>query len=204
MFAAKEDETASREGADLQTPQPDSHTLTSSVEAVAKSGSTASIYLDDGLSEDPQPSKTPQPPRRLTMVRPSFLTCRILSSYIIRGFSPVPWLSCDLSRRLTIVMEITEGTLPSLVLLSHFPFLSLFPSFCFSFTSSLFHSLPSHHSQAQRAAMEALASFGGTDLSSMQVKKRDLKTELKRDAEKLREEEKEEGEDKQVETRKTR
>ena len=71
MFAAKEDETASQEGADLQTPQPDSHTLTSSVEAIAKSGSTASIYLDDGLSEDPQPSKTPQPPRRLTMVRPS-------------------------------------------------------------------------------------------------------------------------------------
>ena len=36
------------------------------------------------------------------------------------------------------------------------------------------------------------------------MKKRDLKTELKRDAEKLREEEKEEGEDKQVEIRKTR
>ena len=72
MFAAKEDETASQEeGADLQTPQPDSHTLTSSVEAVAKSGSTASIYLDDGLTEDLQPCKTPQPQRRLTMVRPS-------------------------------------------------------------------------------------------------------------------------------------
>ena len=72
MFAAKEDETASQEeGADLQTPQPDSHTLTSSVEAVAKNGSTASIYLDDGLTEDPQPCKTPQPQRRLTMVRPS-------------------------------------------------------------------------------------------------------------------------------------
>ena len=38
----------------------------------------------------------------------------------------------------------------------------------------------------------------------MQVKKRDLKTELKREAEKLHKEEKEEGEGEQVETRKTR
>ena len=79
MFAAKEDETASQEeGAGLQTPQPDSHTLTSSVEAVAKSGSTASIYLDDGLTEDLQPCKTPQPQRRLTMVRPSTMNLSLV------------------------------------------------------------------------------------------------------------------------------
>ena len=109
-------------------------------------------------------------------------------------------------------MEITDFSTKTMLQLpsSSSPFstpfsllsLSSLPSY-FSFHPLL--STPSpHHSQAQRAAMEALASFGGTDLSSMQVKKRDLKTELKREAEKLHKEEKEEGEGEQVETRKTR
>ena len=113
-------------------------------------------------------------------------------------------------------MEITDFSTRTMLQLpsSSSPFstpfsllsLSSLPSY-FSFPPLL--STPSpppspHHSQAQRAAMEALASFGGTDLSSMQVKKRDLKTELKREAEKLHKEEKEEGEGEQVETRKTR
>ena len=126
-------------------------------------------------------------------------------------------MSCSVGTRLTcIVVEITDFSeairtmlqLPSLLLLSPFstpfPLLSLssLPSY-FSFHSLLSTPHPPH-SQAQRAAMEALASFGGTDLSSMQVKKRDLKTELKREAEKLHKEEKEEGEGDSVETRKTR
>ena len=36
--------------------------------------------------------------------------------------------------------------------------------------------------QAERARQEALASFGGTDLASVAVKKRDLREELRRDA----------------------
>ena len=38
------------------------------------------------------------------------------------------------------------------------------------------------HTQAERARQEALATFGGTDLASVTVKKRDLREELHRDA----------------------
>ena len=34
--------------------------------------------------------------------------------------------------------------------------------------------------------MEALASFGGSDLASVSVRKRDLRSELKRDAERMK------------------
>ena len=47
---------------------PDDLPQTCSVDGVAKSGSAASIYLDNGMSEDPKPSKPPQPQKRLTMV----------------------------------------------------------------------------------------------------------------------------------------
>ena len=40
--------------------------------------------------------------------------------------------------------------------------------------------------QAQLAAMEALASFGGSDLGSVSVKRRDLRDELKRETELLK------------------
>lgn len=41
--------------------------------------------------------------------------------------------------------------------------------------------------QAERARLEALASFGGSDLGSIQVRKRDLHADLKRKAEKEKE-----------------
>jgi len=47
--------------------------------------------------------------------------------------------------------------------------------------------------------MEALASFGGTDLGSVEVKKRDLRSELKRESERMRK-----GEEGQPRSRKTR
>ena len=40
--------------------------------------------------------------------------------------------------------------------------------------------------QAQLAAMEALASFGGSDLGSVSVKRKDLRDELKRETELLK------------------
>lgn len=43
--------------------------------------------------------------------------------------------------------------------------------------------------QAQLAAMEALASFGGSDLGSVNVKRRDLREELKRETEVLKSQE---------------
>ena len=46
--------------------------------------------------------------------------------------------------------------------------------------------------QAERARLEALASFGGTDLASVAVKKRDLREELQRDVKLM-----EQGENKQ-------
>lgn len=82
MFLAKEDDTVTQkeEKADKQTPHPDSRT--SSVEAVA-----VSIYLDDGLSEEPKPSKTPQPQRRLTMVSTRNVSL-VVEVSLIGGFSP--------------------------------------------------------------------------------------------------------------------
>ena len=66
------------------------------------------------------------------------------------------------------------------------PSLSLPPSFSPPLSSlysslSLSLSLPLSP-QAERARQEALASFGGTDLASVAVRKRDLREELRRDA----------------------
>lgn len=93
MFLAKEDDTVTQkeEKVDKQTPHPDS--CTSSVEAVAKSGSTVSIYLDDGLSEEPKPSKTPQPQRRLTMVSTGNVSLVEVSLVISFGDLIYPWSS---------------------------------------------------------------------------------------------------------------
>ena len=102
MFLAKEDDTVTQkeEKVDKQTPHPDSCTssveadsCTSSVEAVATSGSTVSIYLDDGLSEEPKPSKTPQPQRRLTMVSIGNVSLVEVSLVISLGDLIYPWSS---------------------------------------------------------------------------------------------------------------
>ena len=44
--------------------------------------------------------------------------------------------------------------------------------------------------QAERAAQEALAEFGGSGLGSMSVRKIDLRKKLNREAEKMKEDEK--------------
>lgn len=47
--------------------------------------------------------------------------------------------------------------------------------------------------QAEKAAKEALASFGGSGLGSIPVRKIDLRRQLKREAEEMKEKEKQEG-----------
>ena len=59
-----ETETSSDSALDSRPHSPQTCSV-----GVAKSGSTTSIYLDNGTSEDPKPSRPPQPQKRLTMVR---------------------------------------------------------------------------------------------------------------------------------------
>jgi len=61
-----ETETSSDSAPDSRPHSPQTCSV-----GVAKSGSTTSIYLDNGTSEDPKPSRPPQPQKRLTMVRSS-------------------------------------------------------------------------------------------------------------------------------------
>ena len=53
--------------------------------------------------------------------------------------------------------------------------------------------MSSSSTQAERARLEALASFGGADLGSVRVRKIDLRAELKRKAEEQKEELAEDG-----------
>ena len=113
------------------------------------------------------------------------------------------YVTADLPHIIDPHLHLTLLSLPSLLLL-------LLPTtilFSFSPPSSFFLPHPYFLSPcfslaffpAWHAAMEALAYFRGTDHGSVEVKKRDLKSELKREAEKVHK-----GEEGQPRSRKTR